>query len=73
MKKIIFGGLLVIVGLSGAAFCIVAAVAEPWNYNGITGLLGGLLGNRMLVPLILNSVVVVIGLVISWYEAYIRK
>lgn len=73
MKKTIFGGLLVIIGLVFSVFCFVYAVINPWNYNGITGLLGSFLGTQTLIPFVISLIVLLTGLFICGYEAYIRK
>ena len=48
--KVIFGALLTVVGLVFSAFSFIYAAQNPWNWNGIDGLLGSFLGTHMLVP-----------------------
>ena len=38
--KLLCGLLLTLVGLVFSSFCFIYAVMNPWNYNGINGLLG---------------------------------
>lgn len=73
MKKIIFGALITIVGLVFSAFSFIYAAMNPWDYNGIDGLLGSLLGTRMIIPFIISTMVMIIGLVICGKEAYCKK
>ena len=73
MKKTIFGALITIIGLVFATFSFVYAAINPWDYNGISGLMGSFLGTNMLIPFIISVVVLLIGLVIVWFEAYRRK
>ena len=73
MKKMLFGALLTVIGLVFSAFSFIWAAANPWNYNGIDGLLGSFLGTGMLAPFIISFLLMTGGLVIVWYETYIRK
>lgn len=69
-KKMICGVLLSVIGLVYSAFCFIYAAVHPWNYNGIGGLLGSFLGTDMLLPFILSTAVVCIGLILCFVEAY---
>lgn len=73
MKKLLFGIMVAIIGLVFSSFCFMYAAINPWNYDGITGLLGSFLGTSMLIPFIISIGVMGIGLFICWYEAYYRK
>ncbi|MDD3429881.1 MAG: hypothetical protein PHG02_07750 [Oscillospiraceae bacterium] len=73
MKKIIFGVLLTITGLIFAAFSFIYAALNPWDYNGIGGLMGSFLGTQMLGPFIISVLILVIGLAIVGFEAYNKK
>ena len=42
--KLLCGLLLTLVGLVFSSLCFIYAVMNPWNYNGINGLLGSFLG-----------------------------
>lgn len=70
MKKFIFGVLIVLIGLIFGAFCFIYAAINPWNYNGIEGIMGSLLGTHMLVPFIISIIIMLVGLSICYYEAY---
>lgn len=65
--------MLVVIGLIFSAFCFVYAVMNPWDYNGITGLRGSFLGTHTWIPFITSIVTMAIGLLICFYEAYLRK
>lgn len=73
MKRFLFGVLLTVIGFTTFLVCLLHALKNPWDYNGITGLPGALLGTGLLWPFILSLAVFAVGLVISWYEAYRRK
>ena len=44
--KLLCGLLLTLVGLVFSSICFIYAVMNPWNYNGINGLLGSFLGTK---------------------------
>ena len=69
-KKIVCGILLTIIGLVLSAFCFINAVLNPWNYNGIDGLLGSLLGTKTLIPFIISLIVMVLGLALCFWRAF---
>ena len=73
MKRSVFGILLTIIGLIFAAFSFIYAAMNPWNYNGIGGLRGSFLGTNMTMPFVVGLIVMIIGLSVTFYEAYIRK
>ncbi len=72
-KKMVYGILLTIIGLIFSAFCFINAVLNPWNYNGIEGLLGSFLGTNTLVPFILSLIVMVLGLAICFWRAFRKE
>ena len=69
-KKMIFGLLLTVIGLVFSAFCFIYATIHPWNYNGISGLLGSFLGTDTLIPFILSMIVMLAGLAICFLRAF---
>lgn len=73
MKKFIVGVMLVVIGFIVSAFCFIYAVMNPWDYNGITGLRGAFLGTNTGTPFVISMIIMVIGLLICSYEAYISK
>lgn len=73
MKKFVFGIMLTVIGLIYSAFCFIYAVMNPWNYNGIFGLLGAFLGTETLIPFLISMTVLIVGLIICGYEAYRRR
>ncbi len=73
MKRFIFGMMLVAMGFISSAFCFIYAVINPWDYNGITGLRGAFLGTHTGTPFVISMIVLVIGLIICFYESYISK
>ena len=69
-KKMVCGILLTIIGLVLSSFCFINALLNPWNYNGIDGLLGSFLGTNTLIPFIISFVVMILGLVICFWRAF---
>ena len=69
-KKMVCGVLVTIIGLVFSIFAFAYAAMNPWDYNGIDGLLGSLLGTQMLTPLILALTVMLAGLGYCFWCAY---
>lgn len=69
-NKMVFGVLITIIGLVFSLFSFIYAALNPWNWNGIGGLLGSFLGTHMLIPFIAGMAAMVAGLVICYKEAY---
>lgn len=72
MKKMIFAIALTTIGLIFTAFSFIWAAINPCDYNGITGLYGAFLGADMLLPFIISLVVMISGVLIMFYESYLR-
>lgn len=72
-NKMVLGVLITLIGLVFSAFSFIYAALNPWNYNGIDGLLGSFLGTNMLLPFIIGLAIMVVGLVICFKEAYGKK
>ncbi len=72
-KKMVCGVLLTIIGLIFSAITFIYAALNPWNYNGIDGLLGSFLGTNMLIPFIILMIVMIVGLVYCFLCAYSKK
>ena len=73
-KKIMFLALvLTLIGLVFAAGSFFFALAHPWIYNGIDGLLGSFLGTNTLIPFILGLAVMMIGLAFLLWEAFRKR
>ncbi len=70
MKRMVFGGLLTLVGLLFSAFCFIHAILNPVNLNGVEGLMSAFIYHYTLAPFILSSVVMCAGLVICGWEAF---
>jgi hypothetical protein len=70
----IFGIFLAIIGLIFTTFIFINVATNPVVYNGIGGLRGSFLGSHgMTMPFIISLVVMIAGLIVMFYEAYIRK
>jgi hypothetical protein len=73
VKKMLFGVVLLLCGITWMVVLTALSVVHPWDYNGITGLYGFLLGSKTIYVFILATIMSVTGLGICFYEAYIRK
>ncbi|MFJ7667557.1 hypothetical protein ACIQXI_10625 [Lysinibacillus sp. NPDC097195] len=73
MKKMLFGSILILCGTMGLISIIVLSVNNPWDYNGITGIYGFLLGSQTLWFFVLFCIMFILGTFISCYEAYFSK
>ncbi|HPE15514.1 MAG TPA: hypothetical protein PK597_01020 [Oscillospiraceae bacterium] len=73
MKRSIFGMVLLVCGSAGYLTLRIFLSLHPWDYNGITGLRGALLGNNLRAPYVIFCAMGILGLVICIYEAYLRK
>ena len=71
-NKMVFGVLITLIGLVFSAFSFIYAALNPWIWNGIDGMLGSFLGTHMLIPFIIGLVVLIIGLIICFREAYLK-
>lgn len=69
-KKMVFGILVTVVGLVFSAVCFIYTMMNPCIYNGIGGLMGSFLGADLLAPFIISTVVMCIGLLLCFVEAY---
>ena len=72
-NKMIFGVMVTVIGLVFSAFSFIYAALNPWNWNGIDGLLGSFLGTHMLLPFLIGTAAMIAGLVLCFKEAYRKK
>lgn len=68
MKKLIFGITWQILGFLGAILILCSAAPHQWDYHGITGIIGSLLGLELMIPLVICITLFVIGAVICYKE-----
>ena len=61
MKKLILGIAWQILGFFGAIILLCTAAPHRWNYNGITGIMGSLLGLDLMIPFIICIVLFILG------------
>ena len=73
MKRIVFGMMLSLIGLVYSSICFAWAIENPWRYHGIDGLLGSFLGTETLVPFILSTLLLMIGVAICCCEAFRKR
>lgn len=66
MKKMILGIVWQLMGFIGAIIILCSAAPHKWDYNGITGILGSLLGLDLILPLIVCIILFICGAVISF-------
>ena len=72
-KRMAFGILITMIGLVFSAFCFIYAMMNPYDVNGIEGLLGAFLGTETLVPFIIATIVMCVGIIICFREAYRKE
>lgn len=64
MKKMVLGVVWQILGFIGAIAIVCTAAPHDWNYCGIEGLMGSLLGMNLLLPLVICIVLFILGAVV---------
>ena len=69
-NKMLFGVLITTIGLVFSAFSFIYAAMNPWEWNGIGGLLGSFLGTHMLIPFVIGMLIMIVGIVLCFMEAY---
>lgn len=62
MRKLILGITWQVLGFLGAIIILCFAAPHQWDYNGITGILGSLLGLQLILPLIACLLLFILGL-----------
>ena len=72
MKQMILGVVWQILGFLGSLVIVCTAAPHSWNYNGITGLLGSLLGLDLVMPLVICFALFVVGVALC-YKALREK
>ena len=72
-KRIFFGLLLALLGGIFSAFCFIYSVINPCIYNSIDGLIGSFLGTNTMLPFIVSTVVMIVGVVICGIEAFKKE
>lgn len=64
VRKLILGITWQALGFLGAVIILCFAASHQWDYNGITGILGSLLGLQLLLPLIACLLLFILGLLL---------
>lgn len=71
MKKMVFGGLLALIGTVFTSICFIYAINNQYSsYNGSTGLWTAFVGNNIVIPTVASVIVLIAGLAICGYECY---
>lgn len=68
MKKMILGIAWQLMGFIGSIIILCSAAPHQWDYNGITGILGSLLGLDLIIPLIVCIILFICGAVVCFKE-----
>lgn len=68
MKKMILGIAWQLMGFLGSIAILCSATFNQCNYNGITGVLGSLLGLELIIPFIICLTLFICGLVVCFRE-----
>lgn len=66
MKKLMFGISWKTLGFLGAIIILCSAALHQWDYNGITGIMGSLLGLELMIPFIVSIAFFVVGCVFCY-------
>lgn len=66
MKKMILGVVWQLMGFLGSIAILCSATLHQCNYNGITGVLGSLLGLELIIPFIICLTLLICGLVVCF-------
>lgn len=70
MKKWVLGVVWQVMGFFGAIIILCAASPHQWDYHGITGIIGSLLGLDLMIPFVVCAIMFVVGVVISCKNIY---
>ncbi|MCM1498399.1 MAG: hypothetical protein NC124_08020 [Clostridium sp.] len=66
MKKMILGIAWQVMGFLGAIIILCSAAPHDWDYHGITGIIGNILGLGLMLPFLVCVVLIVAGLVLCF-------
>ena len=66
MKKMILGIVWQLMGFLGSIIILCSVAPHEWDYNGITGILGSLLGLGLIIPLIVCIIFFICGVVVCF-------
>ena len=66
VKKMILGIAWQLMGFLGSIAILCSATLHQWDYNGITGVLGSLLGLDLIIPFIVCITLFICGLVVCF-------
>ncbi len=64
MKKMLLGIAWQVMGFLGAIIILCSATPYDWDYHGITGIFGNILGLDLMLPFLVCVLFVVAGLVV---------
>ena len=63
MKKVLLGIAWQAMGFFGAIMILCSAAPHDWDYQGVTGIEGSLLGLGLIVPFIICIILFILGLI----------
>ena len=66
MKKMMLGIVWQLMGFLGSIAILCSATLHQWDYNGITGVLGSLLGLDLIIPFIVCITLFICGVVVCF-------
>lgn len=73
MKQMFFGTILIALGTVWTLTLTVLSIIHPWEYNGMDGLLGFLMGSNTVIIFIFAVMATLAGLCICLYESHLKK
>ena len=69
MKRFVFGLWLSLLGFLGMMTCLVCGVQHSCDYNGLSGVWGGLEDTQLYIPLLVFLLVLIWGLFVAARES----
>ena len=69
-NKMIFGALLTMIGLAFSGLSFLYASLNPWPIENMNGFTGALAGTNMWVLMFVGIVIMIVGFIICFKEAY---
>ena len=73
MKRLMFGIMLTVVGLSFSLVCFYGALSNPWYMSISSGVIGIFEELHITFPFLLSLTLMLVGLVITLFETYRKR
>jgi len=73
MKRLMFGIMLTVVGLSYSLVCFSQALSNPWYLHEMSGVIGAFDEMKITFPFLIALTLMLVGLVITLFETYRKR